>query len=70
MCFIITPTPTRAYQRLRTGESVIETFDELAKMITHYGSIALWTAFGWTAVKSAAFFFGSDLILSKKLNLA
>lgn len=29
MCFIITPTPTRAYQRLRTGESVIETFDEL-----------------------------------------
>ena len=47
----------------------IETFDELAKMIGHYGSIALWTAIGWTAVKSAAFFFGSDLILSKKLNL-
>ena len=29
MCFIITPTPTRAYRRLRNGESVIETFNEL-----------------------------------------
>ena len=29
MCFIITPTPTRAYRRLRSGETVIETFDEL-----------------------------------------
>lgn len=29
MCFIITPTPTRAYQRLRDGETVIETYDEL-----------------------------------------
>ena len=46
-----------------------DTFDDALKMISHYGSIALWTAIGWTAVKSAAFFFGSDLILSKKLNL-
>ena len=29
MIFLITPTPTRAYQRLRNGETVIETFDEL-----------------------------------------
>lgn len=29
MCFIITNTPTRAYQRLCDGETVIETFDEL-----------------------------------------
>lgn len=29
MCFIIAPTPTRAYQRLRDGETVVETFDEL-----------------------------------------
>ena len=29
MCFIITPTPPRAYQRLRDGETVIETYDEL-----------------------------------------
>lgn len=29
MCFIITNTPTRAYQQLRDGETVIETYDEL-----------------------------------------
>ena len=29
MCFIIAHTPTRAFQRLRNGESVIETHDEL-----------------------------------------
>lgn len=29
MCFIIAHTPTRAYQRLRDGETVIETYDEL-----------------------------------------
>ena len=29
MCFIIAHTPTRAFQRLRNGESVIETYDEL-----------------------------------------
>ena len=47
----------------------IDTFDEAVATIGHYGSIALWTMIGWTLVKSAAFFFGSDLILSKKLNL-
>lgn len=29
MCFIIAHTPTRAYQRLRNGDTVIKTFDEL-----------------------------------------
>jgi len=29
MCFIIAHTPTRAYQGLRDGETVIETYDEL-----------------------------------------
>jgi hypothetical protein len=29
MCFIIAHTPTRAFQRLRKGESVVETYDEL-----------------------------------------
>ena len=29
MCFIIAHTPTRAYQRLRNGEAVVETYDEL-----------------------------------------
>ena len=29
MCFIIAHTPTRAFQRLRNGESVVETYDEL-----------------------------------------
>ena len=29
MCFIITNTPTRAYKRLRDGDTVIETYDEL-----------------------------------------
>ncbi len=29
MSFLITPTPTRAYRRLRDGESVVATMDEL-----------------------------------------
>lgn len=29
MAFIITPTPTRAFQRLRGGETVVESLDEL-----------------------------------------
>ena len=29
MCSIIAHTPTRAYQRLTQGETVIETYDEL-----------------------------------------
>ena len=32
MCFIITNTPTWAYQRLRDGETVIETYEELAAL--------------------------------------
>lgn len=29
MCFLITPTPTRAYRRLQEGESVVSTMEEL-----------------------------------------
>lgn len=29
MAFLITPTPTRAYRRLREGESVVESLDDL-----------------------------------------
>lgn len=29
MCFIIAHTPTRAFRRLRNGETVIGTYDEL-----------------------------------------
>ena len=29
MAFLISPTPTRAYRRLQTGETVVESFDEL-----------------------------------------
>ena len=29
----------------------------------------MWIMIGWQLVKSAAFFFGSDLILEKRLNL-
>ena len=47
----------------------LETFDEAVSVITRYGSMAMWTMIGWQLLKSAAFFFGSDLILTKKLNL-
>jgi len=36
MCFIIAHTPTRAYQRLRNGESVVETYDELLALKGQY----------------------------------
>ncbi len=29
MSFLITPTPTRAYRRLKDGESVVQTTEEL-----------------------------------------
>ena len=29
MCFLITPTPTRAYCRLHEGESVVNTLEDL-----------------------------------------
>ena len=47
----------------------IDSFEEAVETISHYGSVAMWAMIGWTLVKSAAFFFGSDLILTKKLNL-
>ena len=47
----------------------LETFEETADAIVRYGGKALWAAMIWTVVKSAAFYFGSDLILTKKLNL-
>ena len=47
----------------------IDSFNEAMEMISHYGSIAMWIMIGWQLVKSAAFFFGSDLILEKRLNL-
>ncbi len=32
MAFQITPTPTRAYRRLMNGETVVETYEELAAL--------------------------------------
>ena len=29
MCFLIAMTPTRAFRRLKEGETVVQTFDEL-----------------------------------------
>lgn len=29
MCFLISPTPTRAYRRLHEGESVVNTLEDL-----------------------------------------
>ena len=32
MAFLIVPSPTRAYRRLRDGETVIGTYEELAAL--------------------------------------
>ena len=47
----------------------LETFDETMEMLVSYGTKALWTLIAWSVLKSVGFFFGTDLILSKKLNL-
>ena len=47
----------------------LETFDEPMEMLVSYGTKALWTLIAWSVLKSVGFFFGTDLILSKKLNL-
>lgn len=47
----------------------LETFEETMDVLMRYGTRALWAMMGWTVVKSAAFFFGADLLLTKKLNL-
>ena len=46
-----------------------DTFNEAMNAIVRYGSKVIWVMIAWTAVKSAGFFFGSDAILTKKLNL-
>ena len=47
----------------------LETFDETMEMLVSYGTKALWALIAWSVLKSVGFFFGTDLILSKKLNL-
>lgn len=46
-----------------------DTFNEAMNAIVHYGSRVIWVMIAWSLIKSAGFFFGSDAILAKKLNL-
>ena len=47
----------------------LDTFEETMNTVIFYGSKALWAMLAWTILKSVGFFFGTDAILSRHLNL-
>ena len=47
----------------------LDTFEETMNTVIFYGSKAMWAAIAWTILKSVGFFFGTDFILSRHLNL-
>ena len=46
-----------------------DSFAEVTETVIRYGSKVMWGAIAWQLIKSAGFFFGSDFILSRRLNL-